>query len=99
MSTPLYQRAIDRYRDGKTYVEIAAELKCSRSYVAKALSKWRAGQGVKEREGELRLALTGSLAARLAVVAEERGVHVRALVRDILTNVAEDDLYDAVLDR
>lgn len=84
--------------DGLTYLEIADELKCSKSYVAKVLSNWRKERGVATREQSIQIQLNGALAAMLGAAAEERGITTRALVVNLLATIVKDDMFNAVLD-
>ncbi len=93
-------RIIRLAQDGLAPIEIQSETKRSRSSVSNILSRARRVGALNEMTSTgSGVHVSGRLYQAVRVEAVERGMLPRDLMRAILKNVVEDDLFATVLDK
>ena len=101
VSSTNQDRVHEMYRAGLTYREISARTGLARGTVARELVDQRKEgrlPALKDRDMATPFYLSGATLARIKEEAIDRGTNVRDLVERLLTNVAKDDLFNAVLE-
>lgn len=95
-STPKRLDELRKLAGTMTSVELAQLFRVSRVALAQVASYH--GISLKIDRSNLRIVLPVDIAIDLSEEAAARGVHVNALVRQLLTVVVQDKLWTAVLD-
>jgi hypothetical protein len=83
--------------DGASAAEIAIALKTTPNVIY-VIARRKRIRLVSRRGRQLAARVAGDVAAAFEVRAKRDGIHAHELLRRIITAVARDDLFDAVLD-